>query len=668
MIKKFLLSLALLAGASSVSVAQNYNPNTMVFVSSVDALKNLNPFNLTSQTIYLQSYHEGLNKGGGEFIWVDSSCTPDNGLYIQSNRVSSSLGCWVRQLNNTYLTPEMFGAYGDGGSASPHDDTAALQAAADAISVHYPIPGFIQSQSETLRLSCNSQYLVTGNGWDLTSTRQNGDVTHDGLHVEGCGYSSQIIGETGNLAAIDVTGSQWIHLENFWVYVPVGTTNGSCVGIFDGINAVNPQSQNQVFDNIRIALDNNTSCNTTLGSVGFWDFGAEENTWKNIYVTAVTPMIFTGHNAGTGNPSYPTAGTSYPYSPLLTDHSLGVSTFLGESFLQSVNGTGQYSDIILNDVNSFNYGNLYLGTESTASGASAISVIGIASNSVEGSGTMEGFGTWISSTAILTNANLSITVGATNSSAQDTDPIINLVSSGQGGTFQNSRVAISYSAAFNRPTFALSGNTAGTLCTCGIQNSEFFDNLGTESLWLPPQALLAATSGTVIHAFNSSGIPVTYTITSAHDQSVTVAPVQVYNPTGPITGANVIQVDFPVVNGSTNGGGYSLDLKGVVQGAENTSNNALIAQTEDVVGMVVDSSGAITAGTASTTISGIAALSPSIFNITGTSIATGGPGNLLNVALSPTITGSAPETAYWTGTARLLWRGSSWSAPYLSIP
>ncbi|MFI8124623.1 hypothetical protein [Acinetobacter sp. ABJ-A23_2] len=75
------------------------------------------------RTVYVKSYHSGLNKGGGNFIYA--SCHAN---------VNDGGGCikgWVRQLENNIVNPFMFGAYGleskDAiSNASSHDDSVAL--------------------------------------------------------------------------------------------------------------------------------------------------------------------------------------------------------------------------------------------------------------------------------------------------------------------------------------------------------------------------------------------------------------------------------------------------------------------------------------------------------------------------------------------------------------
>ena len=77
--------------------------------------------------VFVKSYHKGLNKGGGTFIYDATKANKNDGGVI--------LNGWVRQLKDNVLNPYVFGAYGDLlfsnnqvlAYQSGHDDTLAFQ-------------------------------------------------------------------------------------------------------------------------------------------------------------------------------------------------------------------------------------------------------------------------------------------------------------------------------------------------------------------------------------------------------------------------------------------------------------------------------------------------------------------------------------------------------------
>ncbi|MFI8124619.1 hypothetical protein [Acinetobacter sp. ABJ-A23_2] len=117
--------------------------NYIIQVESIDELLNLEKWD--GRSVYVKSYHVGLNKGGGTFIY-DTACANQNdgGLILNG---------WVRAWD-TYITPEMFGCKGNG----IDDDYANLIKCFTALS---PVPELIydanfeqhKAKSGTLMLS-----------------------------------------------------------------------------------------------------------------------------------------------------------------------------------------------------------------------------------------------------------------------------------------------------------------------------------------------------------------------------------------------------------------------------------------------------------------------------------------------------------------------------------
>ncbi|MEF3307724.1 hypothetical protein PV433_02280 [Paenibacillus sp. GYB004] len=93
--------------------------------SIADMLSIANPQN--GSRVFVKSYHAGLIKGGGHFVYDSTKASVFDGGVV--------LNGWVRQLENNVLNPFMFGAHGDLvftipevlDYASGHDDTQAFK-------------------------------------------------------------------------------------------------------------------------------------------------------------------------------------------------------------------------------------------------------------------------------------------------------------------------------------------------------------------------------------------------------------------------------------------------------------------------------------------------------------------------------------------------------------
>ena len=146
-------------------------------VASVEALRQLEG-KYGGQTVYLVSYYAGANKGGGVFVWdATSTAADDGGVTIAVAGVAT--GRWVRLLDG-FVTPEMFGARGDGIA----DDTAAINLAHQiGLPVHYSrkyvIDGFISV--------VNKPFIMVGGG-TITFTQEYAGGLHK-FELDGCEVS-----------------------------------------------------------------------------------------------------------------------------------------------------------------------------------------------------------------------------------------------------------------------------------------------------------------------------------------------------------------------------------------------------------------------------------------------------------------------------------------------
>ena len=224
------------------------------------------------------------------------------------------------------VLPQWFGAVGNGQA----DDTAALQKAVD-----------FACTSRVMAVNLNrGKYKVTKQ-LDFTNTRLPGTPQRDGLRIYGSSFvNTMIIGDTGdNTAVMDISGVEWLHLDNFMIASsnakdvtgePVGN-NPSTVGIFVGCGKVLPQSQNQRI-HVFVAMHDDVNANGGKGTIGIWNFAAEENTYDNVYIRANRPIVLTIFNGSNGW-EYKNS-----YVEQLSIHSMGMTTFSGECFLRAMHG------------------------------------------------------------------------------------------------------------------------------------------------------------------------------------------------------------------------------------------------------------------------------------------------------------------------------------------
>ena len=222
------------------------------------------------------------------------------------------------------VLPQWFGTVGDGYT----DDTVALQKAVD-----------YACDSRVLAVNLNrGKYKVTKQ-LDCTNTRLPGTFQRDGLRIYGSSFwNTIIIGDTGdNTAVMDISGVEWLHLENFMVASSKNHITGkygdnpSTVGIFVGCGKVNPQSQNQRY-HVFVSMHDDMKANGGKGTIGIWNFASEENTYDNVYIHANRPIVLTIFN-GFGGWEYKNS-----YVELLSLHSMGMTTFTGECLLNAING------------------------------------------------------------------------------------------------------------------------------------------------------------------------------------------------------------------------------------------------------------------------------------------------------------------------------------------
>ena len=113
------------------------------------------------QLVYVKSYHEGLRKGGGWFVYDSTKASTNDGGVV--------LNGWVRQDAET-PHPYMFGAYGDwdATAVTGHDDTVAFQKCIDYVLTTEP--NLRAGGKRLMRLKAGNYNITTlnissANGW-----------------------------------------------------------------------------------------------------------------------------------------------------------------------------------------------------------------------------------------------------------------------------------------------------------------------------------------------------------------------------------------------------------------------------------------------------------------------------------------------------------------------
>ena len=118
--------------ATSENVNQRQVNDGIDSVAAMLAIKN--PRN--GQRVYVKSYHAGLGKGGGTFVYDSTTATVNDGGMV--------INGWVRQVSHAYLNVMNFGAKGDGVT----NDYPAFKATSDYVkntnlkgyTIHLPMP------------------------------------------------------------------------------------------------------------------------------------------------------------------------------------------------------------------------------------------------------------------------------------------------------------------------------------------------------------------------------------------------------------------------------------------------------------------------------------------------------------------------------------------------
>jgi len=548
--------------------------------------------------------------------------------------------------NAGFVNARWFGATGDGVT----DDTAAIQAALDAACPLTADPG---ARAGTVLLP-RGTYLITDT-LNMTNTREPLTRHRDGLRLVGESmFGSTLLGRTGGKAMVDMTGAQWAGLEHLHLVADTAApaAQRSTVGVFTGIFADLPQTQNQVYRDIYIVLFDDMTANGGLGTVAFWNVGAEENTHDHIFYVANRPIILSGYRTLPGV-------YAYPQRTILDAHSLGVTTFTGECFLQALgNGAPAIHTV---DVNSLAADNLYINGDASGSYHSAIRIDGGLFNSTLG-GTIEGFATALDIYGALVGSTIRFQQGFVHGVAE---PVVRL-RAGQGWIL-NSHLTFTQSAAVSRPLVAHYAAAASEAVTCHVAHSTLTTDLAPSYAQLPPKVLWNPKTLDVTIA--AAGAPA-YRIATPYEHQLALPRRLVRGHAGDPASAAAVRLHLPTILANASGQTLVLDLEGMLAVDSYGTNAGVATKLLVSIPIVVDYVAGAISSTVNVQLGAQAANRPAGNSITGVAVTLvpAADNTSATVVLAPVVSGANNEAVYFMGTARLYRSGHPSDAAYLAEP
>lgn len=597
-----------------------------------------------SSTIWRTDATDPVNVGSDDIVfeqavWNDAATT----YWIQSGT-----GAVQRTVQNRFrdsVNVKDFGAVGDGTT----DDTDAVQAAIDAV-----CPTVASGDTDVGSVFFpRGAYLVT-KVIDATSNRSTGRL-RDGLKLHGDGMAGTVIvGETqSGRAVIETTGAQWLTIED--MAIVSGSANKSTTGIYQGLSSTLTQTQNQCFRRVLIDMHDDATANTNRGTYGIWNFGAEENTYDTVYITANRAFVGTAYNGASVYGSY-----AYSYQTLATAHSLGLITFSGECFL--VSRAKRFPPVCTEDVNSVAASNMYISnTGSGGSNAVAWEIRGGLSG-LRLSGNTEQLATLFNIYGRLEGADVRMTYGT----VADTGTELITLQRGGEGIISESTIRLHLTATAARALLTATPSAVSELISCFIRNTDIITNLAVARLAMPENLMANADTCNV----TISGLTGYQMRIGNGWQEIDIPDTTVLTGSTP---GNICVVNLPTVNGSANSAGFTVVVEGNLRigGSTTTSMSAKaflasqsVALAADGTPTISDSGGTGAQGDMLTTTQ--ASVNAGGNDITAAYLAgTASTTVSVTFSITPTRAGVNAEDVMFRGKARMYWGGWSGPAPLL---
>lgn len=581
------------------------------------------------------------SNGGGMFVADPNDVnTPDNTGTV----IVTASGLRLKLAPNEVITPQRFGAIVNDNNG----DSRAIQQALDAAS---SVIGGLQKAGRTVVFP-GGRYILDSIV-NLTNTRLPGTLSRDGIVLAGDGTNRTVfVGRTGaGRAAIETTGAQWLTVKDLSITTD-GTTRSSTIGIYAGIGSILPQTQNQIFQNVSILMHSDPKANAGKGTVAYYNFGAEENTHNSVYYSANRAAVLT---------AYADSPLTYRYSKVaqLASHSLGVTTFSGECFLEALGAVQPALEVA--DVNSVHSDNLYIsgtllpGLNPTQ--FQAIRVRGGATN-CHFRGTIEGFSGAMQVFGRLTNSDILFDYGHTNVAGK---PVF-LLEQGEG-TVEKCNISVKLNADLTRPMWAETTTSTNQITSCYVRDCRVNTNALMTNALLPSKVVWHPSSGGVdIRAANHS---------MRYESGRQIAPVSKQTIRGPSSTSLttlVATIALPTAIAATSAMSMQLYIKGTAGHNVYVSASPTSLSWEGVIPIVCSINGVPTVGTPVSTNIAYVAANPLGNTLSAIGVSTSVVGKSVLVFLTPATSGANNEAVTFVGEITLHWMGHSCAAPTLILP
>lgn len=505
------------------------------------------------------------------------------------------------------------------------DCTSGLQNAIDSACIT------VQGRPPTVTLPSG---LINVTFVNCTNTRGVGTIQRDGLIIEGEGrFATLIMGSPGkNKAVIECSGSQGFRLKDMSIS---GISGSVGVGIFTGSSTLLNQSHQQHFQNIYVSIPTDATANGGNGTVGFWNFGSEENVHLDCYYEADQAAIFTSNSAS------PFAYLS-PVNTLSASHSCGVNQV--NASMKALTTSPVLTTV---DVGSLNFHGYLLGQ----SGGIGYSVLGVYLAS-EFDAIVEDVDIAIEVQGSVQSSRLNINLATADTSAS-------CIRLRDASAIVNSDVLMFVNGPINKMLMSALVATSTTASTTALTNSSFKTNL--DKAYILNGDIQFTGNKMVYVLLNSSNVQFSapgYQYDIYEDRHELKIPRVVVSLVGGATPA-VLPIAKAIAPANTiaNQGGIGtvVEVNGLISGSA-ANANSWGARIQCFLPFYADYvAGALTLGTAAGTILSKVVQTAASFDPTAVTLTGAIASNEITVNVSVTRAGATDTAVEFRGTATL-WR------------